>query len=244
MTLLLLAGTGEARTLASVLAQEAIPAVASLSGATKQPAELAIPTRIGGFGDAAGFADYLTSAGITAILDATHPFAAAMSHRTASVAASLGLPYAQVVRPEWHAGPGDRWVMLGSEREAAEHIPAGATVFLATGRQSLPEFANLSGRRLICRQIDPPDVPFPFPGGEYRLGRPPFSVDDEVVLFQELGVDWLVVKNAGGVASQSKLHAARRLELPVAMIRRPAQPDALRFETVDQAADWARGLSW
>ena len=37
MTLLLLAGTGEARSIAQALAQQAVPAVASLAGATKAP---------------------------------------------------------------------------------------------------------------------------------------------------------------------------------------------------------------
>ena len=115
-------------------------------------------------------------------------------------------------------------------------------MFLATGRQTLDQFANLEGRHLICRQIDPPDSPFPFPSGEYRIGRPPFSVADEVALFRELGVDWLVVKNAGGIASRSKLDAARQLELPVAMIRRPAQPDVPKLETVDEAIAWVRDL--
>jgi precorrin-6A/cobalt-precorrin-6A reductase len=244
MTLLLLAGTGEARSIAQALAQQAIPAVASLAGATKAPAALAVPTRIGGFGDAAGFERYLGEARISAILDATHPFADRISHRSAAVAARLGLPYAQFLRPEWRPGLGDRWVTLESEEDAARHIPGGATVFLATGRQTLDRFANLVGRRLICRQIDPPDGPFPFPGGEYRIGRPPFSVEDEIALFKELGISWLVVKNAGGSASRSKLDAARELGLSVAMIQRPEQPDVLRVHSVDEALAWVRELPW
>lgn len=244
MTLLLLAGTGEARAIANALVAEAIPAVASLAGATRQPAELAVPTRIGGYGDAAGFREYLRAAGISAVLDATHPFADRMSQRSCAVATELGLPYAQFLRRAWQPVPGDNWLMLGSEREAAGHIPPGATVFLATGRQTLENYANLQGRRMICRVIDPPERPFPFPGGEYRVGRPPFSVEDEVALFRELGVDWLVVKNAGGEASRSKLDAARQLGIPVAMIRRPPQPGGTKLETVAEALDWVRGLPW
>lgn len=242
--LLLLAGTGEARSIANALSQEAIPAVASLAGATRQPTELAIPTRVGGYGDAEGFRDYLRNGGITAILDATHPFAHRISHRSADVAAELGLPFAQLLRPEWKPGPGDSWTTLRSESDAEQYIPEGAVVFLATGRQTLEQFAGLENRHLICRQIDPPDAPFPFPGGEYRIGRPPFSVEDEVALFRELQVDWLVVKNAGGVVSRTKLDAARILGIPVAMIDRPAQPAVHRVETVEEAMDWVRGLPW
>ena len=121
-------------------------------------------------------------------------------------------------------------------------IAPGSTVFLATGRQTLEAFAGLSRCRLICRQIDPPDGPFPFPNGEFLVGRPPFSEADEVALFERLGVDWLVVKNAGGTPSRTKLDAARVLGIKVAMIARPPRPDAAIVETEAEAMAWVRDL--
>jgi precorrin-6A/cobalt-precorrin-6A reductase len=117
-------------------------------------------------------------------------------------------------------------------------VPPGATVFLATGRQTLQGFSNMAGRRLICRQIDVSEGPFPFENGEFLIGRPPFPVDAEIALFARLGVDWLVVKNAGGALSISKLVAARLTGLPVLMIRRPDNPDCARVETVGAALAW------
>lgn len=242
--LLLLAGSGEARRLAAALADMAgIKATASLAGATRTPEALALPTRHGGFGGREAFRDHLRAEGIQAVLDATHPFAVRISHRTAEVCAEEGLPYAQVLRPEWTPEPGDDWTFFDREEEAAGFVPEGATVFLGTGPQGLARFANLQGRRVICRRIDPPRNPFPFPGGEYLVGRPPFSVEDEVALFRRLGVDWLVVKNSGGQASRSKLDAARTLGIRVALMRRPAQPEATRFQTVEEALGWVRGLA-
>ena len=55
MRLLLLAGTGEARRIARALADAGLDAVASLAGGTRMPAELGLPTRVGGFGGADGF---------------------------------------------------------------------------------------------------------------------------------------------------------------------------------------------
>lgn len=242
MTLLLLAGTGESRVLATQLARQKVDVIASLAGATRQPARLDVPTRSGGFGGRDGFVDYLASAGITAVLDATHPFAARISHRTATVCAELGLPYMQLLRPEWQPEAGDNWIFLDREAQAAEHIAKGATVFLATGLQNLSDFANLIGRRVICRRIDQPQDPFPFPGGEYLMGRPPFSIEDEIKLFQNLGVDWLVVKNSGGAASRSKLDAARALGIRVALLRRPVQPNGQKVTTVADALDWVASL--
>lgn len=241
--ILLLAGTNGAREIADGLAKANIPANASLAGATREPAILALPTRSGGFGGASGFADYLTSAGITAIIDATHPFASRISARTATIAKAQNIPYLQLLRPEWQPEKGDIWTFIDTEKQAANYIPSGAVVFLATGRQTLMQFDNLTGRRLICRQIDPPEEPFPFENGEFLVGRPPFTIAEEVELFSRLGVDWLVVKNAGGQASHSKLDAARQLKIPVALIHRPPLLDVNRVETVKKALNWARALS-
>ena len=242
MTLLLLAGTSEAKQIAWGLSTIGIRAIASLAGVTRSPEPLPLPTRIGGFGGQAGFESFLKTQGITAVLDATHPFAAAMTDRTARICAVQSIPYLQVLRPAWVPEPGDRWTEIAAEPDAAAHIPTGSTVFLATGRQALARFAGLQGCRVLCRQIDPPTAPFPFEGGEYIISRPPFSVPREVELFQTLGVDWLVVKNAGGAESRTKLIAARQLDIPVLMLRRPPMPDALRVQTVQAALDWVAAL--
>lgn len=240
--ILLLAGTSEARDIAHALAAGGFAATASLAGATREPAPLAVPTRHGGFGGAAGFTSVLEDLGVTAIIDATHPFAARISQRTQSIAAARGLPYLQVLRPAWAPRPDDRWHMVTREEEVATLVPVGATAFLATGRQTLSRFANMTGRTLYCRQIDPPEGAFPFAGGSYVIGRPPFTVEDEIETFTRLDVDWLVVKNAGGAASATKLEAARLLRKRVAMIDRPTQPPGDKAIDVDEALAWVAAL--
>lgn len=240
MTLLLLAGSGEARQIAAALAQAGVDAVASLAGATQRAKPLPLPMRVGGFGGRGGFIAYVKEAGITAVLDATHPFADQITARTAAICAELGLPYLYHLRAPWVAGTGDSWQEIAREEDAAALIPQGKTVFLGTGRQTLDRFANLAGRRVICRQIDPPTGPFPFEGGKFLIGRPPFSVEHEMELFAALGIDWIVVKNAGGDASRTKLTAARALGIPVLMIRRPPPPKGAQItDSVDAAVAWA-----
>ncbi len=243
MTLLVLAGTAQAQDLARALSERGTPAVASLAGATRAPKPMALPTRSGGFGGDDGFRAYLAKAGITAVLDATHPFASQISQRSADICADLDLPYCQLLRPAWQPQSGDDWTMVDHAQEAAQHIAPGSTVFLATGRQTLMDFANLPGCHLVCRQIDPPDTPFPFENGQFLIGRPPFSVADECETFRRLGVDWLAVKNAGGTASATKLTAARELGVKVLMINRPSQPSGVcRVTTVQDALDWVAAL--
>lgn len=238
MTLLLLAGSGQARLIAQALSGQKV--IASLAGATRAPRHLAVPTRSGGFGGEAGFESFLEAEQITAVLDATHPFASRISHRTARICKARSIPYCQYLRPPWVAEAGDDWHMVDDESQVAQLVTAGDVVFMATGRQTLHRYENLSHCTLICRQIDPSDAKFPFPNGRFLIGRPPFSVEQELALFKELRVDWLVVKNAGGAAPMSKLEAARMLNIPVAMINRPEQPDAPQVATVAAAIDWAK----
>ncbi|WP_106744398.1 cobalt-precorrin-6A reductase [Yoonia maritima] len=240
MTVLILGGTSDARRLAEALV--GTNAIISLAGATRAPERLPLPTRVGGFGGKQGFQEYLEQYSISAVLDATHPFADQITTRTAQICSQLNMPYLQLLRPGWLAEPGDHWIEIRSEKDAVDHVPIGSTVFLGTGRQTLDRFANLKGRELICRQIDPPNGPFPFSGGRFLVGRPPFSVNDEVLLFSELGVDYLIVKNAGGAASRTKLTAANRLGIPVLMIARPPRGNWQIVETVDAALEWVRTL--
>ncbi len=228
MTVLVLAGSGEAKQIAAGLAETGIAAITSLAGTTRHPADQGLPVRVGGFGGADGFRAYLNEAGITAVLDATHPYAARITKRTAAICAEIGMPYCQVLRPPWTPEAGDDWTEIDREEDAAVYIHKWQTVFLGTGRLTLHRFKNLEGTRLICRLIDPPTEPFPFEGGEFLIGRPPFSITRETELFRLLNVDWLIVKNAGGIASRTKLTAAGDLGIPVLMIKRPPMPDAMR----------------
>ena len=240
MKVLLLAGTGDARRIAEGLQALEVEAIASLAGATRQPKKLACETRIGGFGGAQGFRSYLHDAGIQAVVDATHPYAVTMANRAAEICRAAQVPHLRVLRPAWQPVPGDLWTEVANEADVAAHVAEKANVFLATGRQTLAGFANLTGRRLYCRQIDPPEQPFPFANGEFLIGRPPFSVEDEITLFRRLQIDVLVVKNSGGQASRTKLDAARHLGIRVLLIRRPNPPDCQIAETVSGALDWVR----
>lgn len=243
LKILLLAGSGEARQISNILSQDqSVKVTSSLAGATRQPADLPVKTRIGGFGGYAAQRDYILHEGFDAVIDATHPFAARISDRTQSICNKVSVPYLHIRRPEWHPVPEDDWTMIDDPAQARDHIQAGSVVFLATGRSTLASFENLSDMTLICRQIDPPDGPFPFRNGRYLVGTPPFSVEDEVALFRELGVDVLVVKNAGGDPSRTKLDAARLLGLPVLMLRRPPMPKGDHVETVDEALKWIKNL--
>jgi precorrin-6A/cobalt-precorrin-6A reductase len=235
---LVLAGTAEARELCARLAGR-VEVLASLAGAVRRPLAQGVPTRVGGFGGAEGFLRVLAEEGIGAVVDATHPFAARISARTAEVCDGAGVPCLRLERAGWQAGPGDRWTWVADEAAAAGAVPEGARVFLATGRQTAGAFAGLAGE-VWCRVIDAPEGAAPFARGGWLVGRPPFGVADEVALFRRLGIDVIVAKDSGAADAEAKLVAARELGLPVIMLRRPEVrlPAGGRVETVEAAVDW------
>ena len=241
MRVLLLAGTREAQLIARGLTREPrVSAIASLAHAETRPVPLGIPSRIGGFGGDQAFHDWLHNEGIEAIVDATHPFASHVSTRSQKIAFELGIDFVQFLRPAWLPDEGDDWTFLNTEAEAFSHIPVGSRVFLATGRRNLADFGNLDNWHLFVRVGGLPLDPFPFNNGEYVSGIPPFSVESEIGTFERLGVDWLVARNSGGMASRAKLDAARFLGIKVAMIRRPPQPPGPKAVTVAEVLSWVR----
>ncbi len=241
---LLLAGSGEARAVAAGLAaMPQVEAVASLARPERVARELGVPLRIGGFGGDAGFETWLRQRRIGAVVDATHPFAARISRRSARICADLGIDYLQVLRPPWRPGKGDRWIEVDDLAQAIARIPDGARVFVATGRGWLDPTVATGRREILVRRLSATGARFPYARGGFRVDLPPFSVEGEEALLRRLGVAWLVVHNAGGAGGWPKIEAARRLGLPVAMIRRPAQPDAAQVETPREALAWVRQLA-
>ena len=154
MTVLILAGTGDARQLAQFCADHNIAACASLAGATRQPKQLAVPTYHGGFGGGDGYRAFLKRREIRAVLDATHPFAHQITRRSHDIAREMGLPYMRFERPAWQPGPGDHWISLHDESEAAAHIAQKRKkIFLRSSvRGSLTP--DLQKDKLLCSLIE------------------------------------------------------------------------------------------
>jgi precorrin-6A/cobalt-precorrin-6A reductase len=112
----------------------------------------------------------------------------------------------------------------------------GSRAFLTIGRQGLQAFAT-TGLWTLARCVDPPE---PRPSWcALIFARGPYDVDGELKLMREYQIDVLVTKDSGGPATSAKLEAARRLHLPVVIIRRPPLPAGLDVvDSVDQAARW------
>lgn len=239
---LVLGGTAEARELAAAVAArfgERIELIVSLAGRTRAPAAYAGAIRVGGFGGTEGLAEYLRCERIDLLIDATHPFAAAISGHARAAAARTGVRLLTLARPEWQPGPDDRWTVVPDAEAAAETVQSfGDRVFLTFGGREIDAFAALSGKWFLVRRIEMPERPLPLGRYEICLGRGPFSLEHERTLLRDYRIDVLVTKASGGAATGAKLEAARELGLPVIMIRRPGNAAAANVSTVEDAIRW------
>jgi precorrin-6A/cobalt-precorrin-6A reductase len=238
MRVLLLGGTSEARALAAQLHPD-VEVISSLAGRVPDPALPIGEVRIGGFGGVGGMRRWLLDAGVDAVVDATHPYAATITAHAAAVCGELRVPHVVLARPAWP--PGDA-IVVGSDTEAAKTVAAQgfSRVFLTTGRSGVAAFAAVDAWFLI-RAVTAPDERILPRRHHVVLSRGPYRYDDELALLREHRIDALVTKNSGGPMTRPKLDAAAALGVPVVMVDRPPLPPGVTtVSTVDDAATWVR----
>ena len=228
---MILGGTTEARELASRLAGDTRYETAiSLAGRTADPRPQPIRTRIGGFGGTEGLEAFLIAEEIALLVDATHPFAARISHNAAAAAKAAQVRLLALRRPEWQAEAGDDWTSVDSIAEAVTAL--GETprrVFLAIGRQEAFHFEAAPQHSYVIRSVDPVMPPLTLPDATAILATGPFAEADEIELLERHHIDVIVAKNSGGAATYGKITAARRLGIAAIMVerRKPADVPSL-----------------
>jgi precorrin-6A/cobalt-precorrin-6A reductase len=242
--LLILGGTGEARALADALSMRpGLEVTTSLAGRTVEPRRPKGNIRVGGFGGALGMADYLESAAMDRVIDATHPYAAAISAHAAEACRIAGRPLLRFERKAWATQTGDRWIVVDNLGVAASVAPEiGKRAFLTIGVKELAAFAA-GNIWFLVRLVDRPAEPIALSNHELVLARGPFTLGDERALMERHRVDLVIAKNSGGEATYAKIAAARELGLPVLLLRRPALPPAETASTIAEAIGWVEASS-
>lgn len=243
---LVLGGTAEARDLAARLEAKGVPLTSSLAGRVSRPRWPVGLVRVGGFGGPEGLREWLDEHEVSAVVDATHPFAETMGRHAAQASSRAGVPLLRLARPGWSTHPhAGSWIWVDDHdaaRKAADEV--GGTPFVTTGRQTLHHHLEAwEDRPVVVRLVEPPERPLPRAWTVLR-SRGPFLVADEEALMREHAVGVVLTKDSGGTYTEAKLEAAGRLGIPVVVVSRPPRPEGVP-EASDprSAADWVLSVT-
>ncbi|MGV6809920.1 MAG: precorrin-6A/cobalt-precorrin-6A reductase [bacterium] len=239
LNVLLLGGTADAKQLAIQLHSanlhyyDKLCLTYSLVGLLRQP-DLPCSIICGGFSQYGGLINYLSEQAIDVLVDATHPYAAKMSHEAYHAAQVLQRPYWRYTRPMWGAEQHDQWQTVSFAQVSCviqqHHYQR---IFLSIGQSATPLLEKLlptyPDKLFLLRtagDLAPSLAAYRHLIHEQQIGG--FTPVSETQLLQRYRIDCLVSKNSGGQSGLAKLQAARALHLPVLMLERPALPLAER----------------
>lgn len=226
--ILLLGGITEALAVARSLGPQH---VYSLAGVGRVPEDLQCRLRVGGYGGAEGLAQFIEQEGIDLLIDATHPYAAQISHNAARATQRAGIACWALRRPAWQPQPGDDWREVADWAELTRALAPFQRPLFTLGREPLQHLEDIPpGQFWTCRALESTVCP-----GNERCeiigARGPFQLAGERELFTRRQIDVLVSKNSGSSATEPKLEVAREGGTPVLILKRPALPAADRTFT-------------
>ena len=239
--LLILGGTREASQLAQQAVNDAhLRVITSLAGRTTQPAFIPGEVRSGGFGGEQGFIDYLRANSIGAVVNATHPFANEISRYAVTACQQENIPYLRFLRPAWQTQSGDQWYCVEDVASAARMVAkVGKRIFLACGRKEIKYFAGTDKDLFfLVRFIQSDSQKLPLNHYELIFDRGPFAETQELDVLKRYRIDLVVSKNSGGSGAYAKIAAARKLSIPIVMIQRPLQSQAVTVTQLAQVMTW------
>lgn len=177
--------------------------------------------------DENGFADVLIN--FDAVIDATHPFAVAVTEILKSVCKKSAIPYLRLKREEMIYAY-QKIIYVSSPEEAAKKLSEfQGNIFLSTGVNTLKFYAeNISDfpERVWARILDTEDSRRLADGADCHIiyGKPPFTEDDTLKILTENNIDVMVTKDSGRRGGiPQKLAAAEKCGATVIMIKRPEE---------------------
>jgi len=164
----------------------------------------------------------------SAVVDASHPYAKNISANAIAAANAAKIFYVRYERAEIFPTYEKIFPADDYESAAVKASELGKNIFLTTGSRNLKIFVErLRDCNLTVRVLPTADVlslceNFGLTPKQIVAMQGPFSTALNVELFRHAGAEVVVTKNSGQIGgADTKLDAAKILNLPVVMIRRP-----------------------
>jgi precorrin-6A/cobalt-precorrin-6A reductase len=249
--ILVLAGTKDGRLIAAALEQAGFSVLAT---AVTSYGEDLLAKSIGGRVlcgalDAEGMCRVMEEHKVKMVVDATHPFAEAASCNAVQACTGMKIPYLRFEREEAMADDGGNIIWAGDMQAAireVKHFPGN--IFLAVGSSSLPAFVNeLGPERLIVRVLPTARAlsiceKLKISPARIVALQGPFSQAFNREMFLHYRARVIVSKESGKEGGlPEKLAAAKELDLPVVVIRRPSSLSRGRkFSSVPELLDYVK----
>lgn len=241
MDILIFGGTTEGRELAEALAAAGWSVTLSVAtdyGAALVPRlpGLAVSARRLERGDMTAL---MASRPFAWVVDATHPYAAAVTENIRAAARAVGLPYRRLLRPAQAEGEGPATM----EEAARLLLDRPGNVLLTTGSKELDAFA-LPGLRERCFPRVLPAVSslercltLGFPPAHVICMQGPFSRELNEAMLRQFAVRTLVTKDSGDAGGfRAKEEAAQAVGCDLLVVARPQR------ETGETLADILKDL--
>ncbi len=224
-------GTTEGRKLAHYADHchiRAYVSVATEYGASLVP-DSPFVTVVTGRMDEGEMESFLREQAIAQVVDATHPYATAVTANIRQACRAVGVPYRRIQRRSGSYTEQADCIAVHSVDEAVEVLShTTGTVFLTTGSKDLDSFAQLPdyAQRLYARILPVR------PSLDRALGlgylpahiicmQGPFTTELNAAMFRQTGARYVVTKNSGRTGGfQEKLEAARQTGAKVIVIER------------------------
>ena len=235
MRLLLLGGTADARCIADTLHSKGLDIIYGIAGLVRSPTVL-YPVISGGFRQLGGFKHYLKATKIDLILDATHPYAAMISHKAVLAAKQTGIPCWRYHRSAWQQDEKKTWNSFSDWDDLAQRLRGYIKPFFTIGQLAqhlIQRLEENKKQQIVVRTAVASKYPLP-ENTKWIQGIGPFILNDEIRLMTDHKIDALVSKNSGGKATAAKIKAAKQLSIPVFILDRPVlTPVEKEFHSIE-----------
>jgi len=231
--ILLLGGTSEAGAIAAALAAAGVRVlVSTATDMASAVDESALVSARAGVLDDEGLGDLIAVSGARAVVDATHPYASAVTKNAQKAAARAGVPYLRYLRPA--ALTGEVGIVLAPDHEQAapRAFISGRRVLLTIGTRHLSPYLREARRtavQVVARVLPTPDslracAAAGLSAAHIVAGQGPFSIEQNVEIIRHHGIGVLVTKDGGAAGGvPEKLEAARRESCEVVVVARPEE---------------------
>lgn len=169
-------------------------------------------------------------AGFDILVDATHPYAVNVSQNAIDACRRVEIPYIRFERAEVEVSDENIFKVDSYESAAVKAAELGKNIFITTGSRNLKNFiespalkdCSLTVRILPTAEVLRECESYGLTPKQIIAMQGPFSTEFNVETFKHCRAEVIITKNSGKVGgADTKLAAAKILNLPVVMIERP-----------------------